>query len=140
MDDVISALSKPFPAEVLRERPGRNNMVLTYVPGHHVIRRLNEVLGLGWNWEVISHIIGKREVIVHGRLTVYLMEPYRTNISRDGWGSSTVSFVTEVDPATGHKVSTGVPICMGDEVKSAATDALKKAATHFGVGLHLYDR
>src|SRR4029077_16220123 len=33
---------------------------------------------------------------------------------------------------------TGAVVSLGDDLKAAATDALKKCATFLGVGLHLY--
>ena len=34
---------------------------------------------------------------------------------------------------------TGKPVSIGDDLKAAATDALKKGASLLGVGLHLYN-
>ena len=35
-------LTKPFPPELIRQRPGRDGKVLAYVPTTAVIARLNE--------------------------------------------------------------------------------------------------
>ena len=37
------------------------------------------------------------------------------------------------------KDDAGKIVSLGDDLKAAATDALKKCATLFGVGLHLYE-
>jgi hypothetical protein len=114
-------LEKPFPAEQIKQRAGSFGKSLDYIEGHAVIQRLNDAFDGQWSFEIVSHEVLESEVIVRGKLTA-------EGISKVQFGSSQV---------TRHKETKEV-ISLADDLKAAATDALKKAATLFGVGLHLY--
>ena len=103
-----------------RRRQGRNGL-LDYVEGHSVIQRLNDALDGGWSFEIAHHEVREDEVVVLGKLTA-------EGIARMSFGASQVT----------RERSTGQPVSLGDDLKSAATDCLKKCATFLGVGLHLY--
>jgi hypothetical protein len=113
-------LEKPFDPEQIRRRQGRNGM-LDYVEGHSVIQRLNDALGGGWSFEITHHEVREDEVIVLGKLTA-------ESIAKMAFGTSQV---------TRERESGGL-VSLGDDLKAAATDSLKKCATFLGVGLHLY--
>jgi hypothetical protein len=112
-------LEKPFPPEAIKTRQGRHGKALSYVEGHQVIRRLNEALD-GWSFEVVEHQILDNEVFVLGKLTT-------ANSTKMAFGSSSLTISRD-----------GEIVSIGDDLKAAATDALKKAASHLGVGLSLY--
>jgi hypothetical protein len=105
-------LERPFEPAQIRQRKGRNG-VLDYVEGHSVIARLNEALDGAWSFE--------DEVVVLGRLTA-------EGIAKMQFGVSQLT----------REKGTGALVSLGDDLKAAATDALKKCATFLGVGLHLY--
>ena len=114
-------LERPFLPEQIRQRKGRNG-VLDYVEGHSVIQRLNEALEGAWSVEIVHHEIREEEVVVIGRLTA------ADGVVKMAFGGSQVTRERE----------SGALISLGDDLKSAGTDALKKCATLLGVGLHLY--
>lgn len=132
-DTTQDRLTKPFPAEMLRsvQKGGTN---LTYVPIAEVIARLNDVLGNGWSYEVLDRwATGEKETdtgtyplmcMAHVRLTMTVNDATAT---RDGIGGQAVKFLKDGT----------APVDLGDEWKGAVSDALKKAAQHFGVGLEL---
>jgi hypothetical protein len=95
--------------------------VLDYVEGHTVIARLNAALDGAWSFEVVAHEVRDQEVLVLGKLTA-------AGIVKMQFGASQVTRDRE----------TKALISLGDDLKAAATDALKKCATFLGVGLHLY--
>lgn len=146
-------LMSPVPVSVVKEKPGKNKFL--YVSGQTVIDRLNDTFGYtGWSWEIKSQwveesvdkvvkftyknnvsvklnkedwIYEKQLPVCHviGRLTVYLK-------NEDG------SLFTVYKEAPGAQ-----PIVEGQSqqescYKGAHTDALKKAATLFGIALDLY--
>jgi hypothetical protein len=113
-------LEKPFEPAQIRQRKGRNGM-LDYVEGHSVIQRLNEALESAWSFEIVHHEIREEEVLVLGRLTAEA-------ITKMAFGASQVTRERE----------SGKPVSLGDDLKAAGTDCLKKCATFLGVGLHLY--
>lgn len=115
-------LEAPFDDSLVKQRKGAFGDVLDYVEGHAVIRRLNDAFDAQWSFEVLEHKILEEEVVVLGKLTtdgISKMQFGRSRITRSRDDNSVIS--------------------LGDDLKAAATDALKKASTHFGVGLHLYE-
>jgi hypothetical protein len=113
-------LERPFEPAQIRQRKGRNGM-LDYVEGHTVIARLNEAMDGAWSFEITHHEIREDEVLVIGRLAA-------DGITKMAFGTSQVT----------REKGGGQVVSLGDDLKAAATDALKKCATFLGVGLHLY--
>ena len=113
-------LERPFEPAQIRQRKGRNGM-LDYVEGHSVIARLNEALDGAWSFEVTHHEVREDEVVVLGKLTA-------EGIAKMQFGVSQLT----------REKGGGALVSLGDDLKAAATDALKKCATFLGVGLHLY--
>lgn len=110
-------LERPFEPAQIRQRKGRNG-VLDYVEGHTVIARLNEALDGAWSFEITHHEIREDEVLVIGRLTA-------ETITKMAFGTSQVT----------RERGTGALVSLCDDLKAAATDAMKKCATFLGVGL-----
>jgi len=113
-------LEKPFEPAQIRQRRGRNG-VLDYIEGHNVVHRLNQALDGAWSFEITHHEVREDEVLVLGKLTA-------EGITKMNFGVSQVT----------REKGSGALISLGDDLKAAATDALKKCATFLGVGLHLY--
>jgi hypothetical protein len=116
-------LEAPFAPEQIKQRQGNFGQKLDYIEAHAVIQRLNDALDSAWSFEIIEHQILKEqnEVLVLGRLTA-------GGISKCQFGSSAITRAKQG----------GEIISLADDLKSAATDSLKKCATLLGVGLHLY--
>jgi hypothetical protein len=111
----LSVLTAPFPAAAIKQRQGGGGRMLDYVEGHSVINRLNAATGNHWDFMVDRFDI------------------------QDGLA---IAFVTLSLPGLGTRQHIGVQkVSTGggeDMVKGCVTDALKKAATLFGVGIELY--
>ena len=123
MDNELSAaLSAPFPKELERQLD-KGGITLTYIPVSEVIVRLNEVFGVtGWSYTQIKcerDFLDPDFLVAHVRLTV-------GTITRDGVGGQKIK-----------RTKAGDILDLGDEYKGAVSDALKKAAQSFGVGLYL---
>ncbi|HIJ57839.1 MAG TPA: hypothetical protein HPQ03_17180 [Deltaproteobacteria bacterium] len=116
-------LEKPFNPDQIKQREGNFGKTLEYIEGHAVIARLNDAFDSSWSFEIIKHKIltDTDEVIVLGKLIA-------GDIVKTQFGSSRITRARE----------SGDMISLADDLKAAATDALKKAATLLGVGLHLY--
>jgi hypothetical protein len=114
-------LEKPFPREQIQHRKGGFGEVLDYIEGPLVIQRLNEAFQSEWSFKVQEHTILENEVVVLGELTAQ-------GIVKTQFGAKDIT----------RGKADGVTVSIGDDLKAAATDALKKCATLFGVGLHLY--
>ncbi len=114
-------LCRPFPPEVIRQREGQDGKMLSYLETHTVIERLNEGCDT-WSFELVQHHVYKLEVVVVGKLTA-------DGIVKMAFGGSAITF--------NHA---GKVVSLADDLKAAASDALKKAASMLGVGLELYAR
>ncbi len=116
-------LEKPFNPEQIKQREGNFGKMLDYIEGHAVIQRLNDAFDADWSFEIVKYEIltDTDEVIVLGKLIA-------GDIVKTQFGSSRITRARE----------SGDMISLADDLKSAATDSLKKAATLIGVGLHLY--
>src|SRR5437867_7299381 len=114
-------LERPFAPEQIKRRQGTNGDVLDYIEGCAVIQRLNECFDAEWIFDIQEHRVYDDEVVVLARLTAQ-------GVSKSQFGKSRI---------TRSKKDNSI-ISLGDDLKAAATDCIKKCATLFGVGLHLY--
>lgn len=124
-------LSSPFPPEMERElRKGGTS--LTYIPVSEVITRLNKVLGVeAWSMRIIScerDRIDADFIVAHVTLDAILVNDKGEHVMvhRDGIGGQKIK-----------RTKQGDIVDLGDEMKGAVSDALKKAAQTLGVGLYL---
>ena len=122
---VRQILEQPFEEHQIKYRPGSFGQTLAYIEGHEVIKRLNLAFQGKWSFEIVAHEIKDTEVLVVGKLICP-----EANIIKMAFGGSKVTTNNE----------TGEIVSIVDDLKAAATDSLKKAATLLGVGLHLYEK
>lgn len=130
--NILAALSEPFPKEVekILKKGGTS---LTYIPVSEVITRLNKVIGVDmWSYEIIKcerDSLDPDFIVAHVRLTATFVptnDAPSITIVKDGIGGQKIK-----------RTKSGDIVDLGDEMKGAVSDALKKAAQHFGVGLYL---
>ena len=116
-------LEKPFEPSQIKQRQGKFGHILDYVEGHVVTSRLNEAFESNWSFEIVKYRIIKDpgEVLVLGKLTA-------EGVIKMAFGSKEIE----------RNKDTKAIISLGDDLKAASTDALKKAASLLGVGLYLY--
>jgi hypothetical protein len=113
-------LEKQFDKEQIKQRKGTYGNMLDYVDTRTVIQRLNDAFEGNWSFEIVSHEQHAGEVSVLGKLTA-------DGISKTQFGSNKISTSKQ-----------GEVISIGDDLKAATSDSIKKCATLFGVGLYLY--
>lgn len=127
MSDIYNRLSEPFPGE-MEKIINKGGVNLTYIPVSEVINRLNKVLGVDkWSMTIQSCHRDPTDpdfVVAHVRIEYYVSE--FSTITRDGIGGQKIK-----------RTKSGVILDLGDEFKGAISDAVKKAAQTFGVGLYL---
>jgi recombination DNA repair RAD52 pathway protein len=131
----IEVLERKLDSKLIKER-NQGSTKLSYIGGHTVIRLLNEAFGYRWSFEIVSDEI----VPSQPKINKYkpLEEPEAQPPVVKVLGRLTV-------PGFGVKEQYGSKVLIGgaseqeSTFKSASTDALKKCATMFGIGLELYD-
>ena len=116
-------LERPFLASEIKQREGGNGKTLDYVEGHVIVARLIDAFDGNWDFIVKSFEVSEArdEVLVVGKLTA-------EGITKMQFGSSSIT----------RSRKDNQPVSVADDLKAAATDALKKCATLFGVALSLY--
>lgn len=121
-------LSEPFPKEIERVLR-KSGTELIYIPISEVIVRLNRVFGVtGWSSQIVRcerDPLDPDFIVAHVRLTVDDATNFR-QITKDGFGGQKIK-----------RTKQGDIVDLGDEFKGAVSDALKKAAQQFGIGLYL---
>ena len=126
--DLKTRLKEPFPPQVLGtlNKGGRR---LTYVPIAEVIVRLNDTFGVdGWSTEIVRAYRDSGDpdwIIAHVRLTADIDGK---SVMKEAFGGQAVKRTNNADKAI---------VDLGDEFKGAISDALKKAAQQFGIGIEL---
>jgi hypothetical protein len=113
-------LTRPFETGQIKRRQGHHGKELSYVDVAAVITRLNEAFDHEWTFEVTSHEIQENEAIVVGRLTA-------GGVTKMHFGGSSVTLDRD-----------GRVVSIADDLKAAASDALKKCASLLGVALEMY--
>ena len=116
-----SILEREFEHALIKQRKGRSGQMLDYLQTPSVIRRLNEAFDHNWSFEVVSWEVIDNEVVVLGKLLA-------EGITKMQFGSSQLT----------KSRQNGTHIAIGDDIKAAGSDCIKKCATLLGVGLHLY--
>lgn len=114
-------LCRPFPPEQIKQREGQGGKMLSYVETASVIARLNEACDGGWDFTIEKYELLDDEVVVLGKLVV------EATITKSAFGGSSITRDRE-----------GRAVSIADDLKSAGSDALKKAASLLGVALELY--
>lgn len=115
------------PAKAKRTRPAKGGGTWTYVSGSYMKKQLNMLFGWNWDFEIVSEqiLMEAGEVVVKGKLTC------RSNgntIVKMQYGNKDIMF----------KKGTQIPLSIGNDLKAAATDALKKCAAEIGIAQDVY--
>lgn len=119
MDDkTYKALTKTFSKNEILEAP--KGKFGKYVPHHLITKRLNEVMHDGWTFEILREIKDK-----NGRCSGVV-----ARMTIDGLG-----FRDEIGDTNAQQDSRNTD---SELIKLATSDAIKRCAMRFGIGLHLW--
>lgn len=127
----LQFLVKNTPAKYIHERPAKGGGSWKYVSGGYVRKMLNYLFGWQWSFEIQEQLILHGEAIVKGKLTVV---SNGVSIAKMQFGNKDIMYKKQVDE-NGHKV----PLSIGNDLKAAATDALKKCAAELGIAADIYN-
>ena len=107
------------PVKYVKQRPARGGGMVNYVETYYVVDQLNKLFGFRWDFEVLEHTVDNSSCVVKGKLTCHTPAG---DIVKHQFGE-----------ADRHQ---GVPV--GDTLKAAASDCLKKCASLIGIALDVY--
>ena len=127
----LQIFTQTTPKEAIRTRQGRGGRILLYTDGAYVIRTLNEAFGHNWDLEADNEEIfwfneKPFEAKCRVKLTVRIGD---TAITKMQYGCQPIEMLSNGT----------APVSIGDALKGAATDGLKKCASLMGIALDLYD-
>jgi hypothetical protein len=116
------------PKKYIKTRQGRGSTQLAYVETGYIVMRLNELFNYMWDFEVLEESIHAKakQVSVRGKLTIHLSPELK--ITKTQYGGANIKT---------HS-STGMPLSIADDLKAAASDALKKCASLIGIASDVY--
>jgi len=117
------------PKNHIYRRPAKGGGEWEYVTGVYVKKILNYVFGWMWDFEVKEHGREGDLVWVLGRLTIKNRKG-ESMIIKEQFGRADIKF----------KRGSKVPLDYGNDLKAAATDALKKCASELGIASDIYGK
>jgi len=115
------------PSKFVRKRPAKGGGQWDYVSGAYVKKVLNLIFGFQWSFEIIDEMIRDGEAIVKGKLTCQCGD--RTIVKMQ-YGNKDIIC----------KKNTEKPLSIGNDLKAAATDSLKKCASEIGIAADIYGK
>lgn len=147
------SLRKKIPKSLIQKKKSGKS-TLDYISGATVIQMLNDAFGFCWSWEILSkEIIQCEDKVIKTKYengqSIKLPESQWTYEKQMPVAHVTGRLTVWLEGADGnlftiHKEACGSQPLVGGQneqencFKGASTDALKKAATYFEIGLELY--
>ena len=122
VEAIVGECYLPFPQDAIKIRndAGTGGKDLSYVSHPEYVKRLDKLFAFAWSFHTEVVGLTDKTVGVKGSLSITL-EDGRV-ITRENYGHG--------------NINRGFPL--GDAMKTACVDALKKCCSMFGIGLHLY--
>ncbi|MDP7236821.1 MAG: Rad52/Rad22 family DNA repair protein [Candidatus Latescibacteria bacterium] len=117
----LELLKRPFSTDQIKHRRTSIGLMVAYLETPTIITRLNEVFNGEWSFQIVDHKFLDNDVVVLGEIMA-------GGVSKQQFGTCELQQDTE----------DGVVLSVGDALKAATSDALKKTATLYGIGLQLY--
>lgn len=125
--DQLGRLLKETPKKYVKQRPAKGGGTWDYVTGGYVRKCLNLMFGWDWSFEIVEQIIMHGEAIVKGKLTC---NSNGKTIVKMQFGNKDIIC----------KKGTQDPLSIGNDLKAAATDCLKKCAAEIGIAADIYNK
>ncbi len=116
------------PAQHVYTRPAKGGGSWMYVTGHYVEKVLNYTFGWNWDFEIMNHGKEGDMIWVLGKLTV--KDDHDHQISKSQFGRKEIRY----------KKDSKIMLDYGNDLKGAATDAMKKCASLLGIASDIYGK
>lgn len=118
------------PKEHIYSRKGKGEKIFDYVTSVYMKKVLNYAFGWMWDFEIKEHGREKEMVWVLGKLTIK-DKSGKPMIIKEQFGRSEVKYYKEREKGM---------LDFGNDLKSAASDALKKCASELGIASDVYGK
>ena len=113
------------PPKFIKQRPAKGGGKWNYVQTAYFQKCLNLMFGFDWDFEIIDEKILDKQVIVKGKLTC---RAGGKQIIKMQYGRKDIAF----------KKDSTEQLDLGNDLKAAASDALKKCASEIGIAGDIY--
>ena len=117
------------PKDHIYKRPGKKGIEFEYVTGTYMKKVLNYAFGWMWSFEIKEHGREGDLMWVLGKLTIQ-DKTGKSMIIKEQFGRADIKFLKD----------TKITVDFGNDLKAAATDALKKCAAELGIASDVYGR
>jgi hypothetical protein len=138
----ILRIVQKTPKEHIKTRPAKGGGEWDYVTGTYIKKVLNFAFGWLWDFQIVDKGREGDMVWVQGRLTIRDAKTLQPIIIKEQFGGAEIKYMTEyrTDSKTKRrvKVKTNKFLDYGNDLKAAATDALKKCASELGIASDIY--
>lgn len=149
-ENQLQFILRPTPIKFVKERPAKGGGTWKFVSGGYIRKVLNIMFGWDWDFEILEQLTVHGEAVVKGRLTIRTKEK---TIVKTQFGNKEIMYKTEkvfnADGTPKMIVKNGrnvqetrpsdMPLSIGNDLKAAATDALKKCAAELGIAQDVYN-
>lgn len=125
----LQLLFKKTPEKYVKTRPAKGGGTWSYVSANYIQKCLNLMFGWNWDFEILDEkiLIDAKQVIVKGKLVCRIEDKTITKIQ---YGRKDIAF----------QKSTNTPLDLGNDLKAASSDALKKCASMLGIAGDVYGK
>ncbi len=148
IEQIKAELDAKIPTSAISERIGGGGKRLSYLEGHYVIDRMNQIFGHG-NWEYrtleLTKVVEKE--VTNGRgqtgLGVAYLAEVEVNVYARGEHGNRLTLASFNDVGAGKGTDFGMGLEAHESaVKEAVTDGVKRCCKNLGqsMGLALYDK
>jgi hypothetical protein len=124
------------PAKYVRKRPAKGGGEWEYVSGGYVKKCLNLMFGFNWDFEITNQLILHGEAIVQGKLTC---KSNGQTIVKTQFGNKDIIYKKQSSDELAKGLER-IPLSIGNDLKAAATDCLKKCAAEIGIAADIYNK
>jgi hypothetical protein len=132
------------PQKDIREREARGGGKVKYVNTYYMTRQLSLITGMRWSSEALEEKArpswdNPDEVMVKIRVSYW--DNFGNQYGHTAWGSKDVARYKEFRDKAGRITNpnqAGKIISLGDDLKAAESDAIKKAISYIGIADDIY--
>jgi hypothetical protein len=126
-DQQLKLLLKSTPKQYVHTRPAKGGGTWEYVSVGYVQKVLNLMFGWDWDFEIISEQVMGKEAVVKGKLTCRA-------------GNRTITKMQYGNKDIIYRKGTDEPLSLGNDMKAAASDSLKKCASLLGIAADIFNK